>query len=72
MTDYQGWKNRATWNVNLWAMNDEPTYRRVMEGKPYTPESAQGMAECLFGAETPDGDKLKGVDWAEIAEAWNE
>ena len=53
-------------------MNDEPTYRRVMEGKPYTPETAKGMAECLFGAETPDGDKLKGVDWAEIAESWNE
>ena len=72
MGNYNGWKNRETWDVNLWAMNDEPTYRRVCAGRPYTPETAKKMAECLFGAETPDGDKLDGVDWAEIAEAWNE
>lgn len=29
MTDYNGWSNRATWNVNLWLANDEGIYREV-------------------------------------------
>lgn len=33
MTDdkYGGWKNRETWNVNLWLANDEPLYRGVRQ-----------------------------------------
>ena len=69
---YNGWKNRSTWNVNLWAMNEEGLYHSVMEGKPYTPESAEEKARGLFGDNTPDGDSLKEVDWEEIANAWNE
>jgi len=31
MSTYEGWKNRATWNVSLWLNNDEPTYRAAVE-----------------------------------------
>lgn len=69
---YNGWTNRATWNVALWAGNDEPMYRRVMAGKPYNAESAEEMGHKLFGPNTPDGDCLDDANWEEIAEAWNE
>jgi hypothetical protein len=29
--DYNGWKNRQTWNVALWLSNDERTYRQVRD-----------------------------------------
>lgn len=28
---YNGWKNRETWLVNLWAANDEGAYRHIKE-----------------------------------------
>jgi hypothetical protein len=56
---YEGWKNRATWNVSLWLNNDEPIYRGAVEFmKNYKGISPYRtfMRECgLQGQRTPDG-----------------
>lgn len=78
---YQGWKNRATWNVALYVNNDEPLYRsavayvtrRKAEGKKPSWGgflAYSGMAED----KTPDGFKYGGsrLDYKALSEMLNE
>ena len=54
MTDgYNGWTNRATWNVALWIGNDEGLYRLARTCRDYDQfvEQVRGLGM----AETPDG-----------------
>ena len=68
---YNGWANRATWNVNLWLGNDEQTYTMMKSLNMSEPAQFENFCGYLWGSETPDGDKLSDVDWREIADAWD-
>jgi len=79
-TTYSGWTNRATWVVNLWVMNDEPSYRLAEDAKPFTAKSAEEFYRKAVPFhirrsvqnDIGVGVSLDNVDWQEIANAWNE
>jgi hypothetical protein len=85
-TTYEGWTNRATWNVNLWIDNEYPLYCEKMRFLRSSAMIAPNVAELshrvrtfceeLFeGGKTPDMKTradMAGVNWIEIAEAWIE
>lgn len=73
--EYQGWKNRATWNVALWVNNDEGLYReavayvqrckarRVVAGERFATPRWRVFVESagLSGQKTPDGYAYDGI-----------
>ena len=73
---YNGYTNRATWNLMLWISNDECAYHFFRDLYYRIGEDAaddrQDMIERTarewFGSATPDGDALDDVDWEEIRE----
>jgi len=72
---YNGWTNWATWNINLWVMNEELLHRFVEANKPYDAQDAENMCrEHIFPEGTPDMEMkdLDDVNWQEVADAWNE
>lgn len=72
---YNGWSNYETWNVALWAGNDEKSYKYVRANMPYTAAKAESIAREMYSEGTPDMDNpadMDKVNWQEIAESWNE
>lgn len=75
MSDYNGWSNRATWNVNLWLTCDYVAYKRFTRNHF---SSATKLATAIKALAyelwpdgmTPDNIPLAEVNWHEIAESW--
>lgn len=78
MSDYNGWTNRETWAVNLWLNNDEYVYKFIQSQLPLTPVKISYLTtEEVIGSyfRKIDADidgNWYAVNWAEIAESWNE
>lgn len=76
--EYNGWKNRETWNVALWIGNDYPTYQAAQGYKTYPQpflsfreDLSKGMLKCTA---TGDGVSLwnPSLDVAALNEAMKE
>lgn len=59
---YNGWKNRATWNVALWINNDEELYKKAVRWVLKRRKEGKSISYTAFSTETslrykktPDG-----------------
>lgn len=76
--EYNGWRNKATWNVALWINNDYNLYKLAMEFmKGYKGSRPYYAFIKYYGMEeerTPDGFKYGGqkLDYKELNGMMNE
>jgi hypothetical protein len=67
-------RNFETWNVLIWATDDESTFKAMRELRPFTVESAKDFIMGLHPHGTPDMidvNDMKLVDWNEVTEEFN-
>ena len=79
-TPYNGWTNRATWNLMLWISNDESAYHffrdlyRTIGGEVIEERIRAVRCDAYqwYGHTTPDGYSLSMVNWEEVVEHLDE
>ena len=81
--EYNGWTNWETWNVALWADNEEETYKtkqRFVRGLRivawgYFVGHVEHFCKEIYPSGTPDmkdESEMDNVNYQEIADAWQE
>ena len=66
--DYNGWTNRATWNIALWINNDEDWYALSRDAVDFA-----DFRRLMFPiTDTPDGAKFADGNIAELDEVIQE
>ena len=69
---YNGWTNRATWNLALWLTNDAAAYEWMREHFTCVRPNRRTVQEFCLNAYpngfTPDGESLENVNWTEIVD----
>jgi hypothetical protein len=77
MNDYNGWTNWETWQILLWASNEEHLYKQVKKFVEWPSYRAGFSDKCqaffyeMFPEGTPDMDgaqEMQNVNWQEIAQ----
>ena len=79
-TTYNGYTNRATWNLMLWISNEESAYhffrdlyyRIGGDDADDRQDMIERNAREWFGHTTPDGDRLSDVDWEEVRQVMDD
>ena len=84
MTDYNGWKNKETWLVNVWYMNSMPEYFADMdqhhveayeleEAVTYIAEECEALSQLPAGLLSDFISTCWGeVDWYSLADHLND
>lgn len=78
LSEYNGWANYETWNVDLWISNDEGSYKSARRQQPFDASSAEEFVKELYPEGTPDFEDMgkakcyDEVNWEEVAESFNE
>jgi len=84
MNDYNGWKNWETWQILLWATNEQSLYNETtrfvefFSNKAGFDQKVRVFFRTMFPNGTPDmdsADEMLLVDWEEITrhlQEWND
>ena len=79
--EYNGWKNWATWNANLWLNNDEVTYKycREIAHRSITEDGVSFRQQCeeedvfmVIPEEEFTEEEFASIDWQSIYEGFIE
>jgi hypothetical protein len=66
VSEYNGWKNRQTWNVALWINNDEGLYRAAVNFLRNRPTSEAPYLDFIAEAGLENATTPDGVAWDDV------
>lgn len=64
MTEYNGWKNRQTWNVSLWLNNEYPIYEAAVAFMKKRPDVKHPYLRFIYEHGLKDERTGDNIAWA--------